>query len=178
MTRRKDRPYLQFPYLPENPDITKGGEQFHAYPAKSFLGGQGVFAYYVIMLLGHEELPAFLALLQSRFSTTEPLNESIVENEYQESLALSYREAFGGYLVEATTNSIPLLHSFDDLFKHPEPPWIVFPNMDSIEADLPKQGNLEYWWEHIWFPFWTSRSESEREWFLQTAPDEWREALS
>ncbi|AGI22658.1 hypothetical protein H681_03880 [Pseudomonas sp. ATCC 13867] len=177
MTRRKERPDTHFPYLPENPDITRGGEQFHAYPAKSFLGEQGVFAYYVIMLLGHEELSAFLALLQSRFSTTELLNESIVDNEYQESLALSYREEFGGYLVEATTNSISLLRSFDTLFTAPPAPWVVFPGMDPIEANLPKQGSLEYWWENIWVPFWTSRSESERELFLQTAPDDWREVL-
>ncbi|WP_157763333.1 hypothetical protein [Pseudomonas citronellolis] len=175
---RQERPACLFPYLPENPSIIKGNEQFNSYPPKSFLGSQGNYAYYVVMVLGHEELPELLTLIKSRFSATESINESILSNENQESLALSYRDEFGGILVEATTNSISLLQSFDERFMCPPAPWIAFPDMAPIEASLPKQGNLEYWWDHIWTPFWTSQSASEKEQYLHNATEEWREVLS
>ena len=175
---RQQWPSSHFPYLPENPEITKGSEKFHTYPPKCFLGSQGNYAYYVEMALENEELPILLALIKSHFPTTEPINQSMFSNENQESLVLSYRDEFGGILVEATTNSISLLQSFDERFRCPPAPWIAFPDMAPIEASLPKQGSLEYWWHHIWTPFWTSQSASEKEQYLHNATEEWREILS
>ncbi|WP_254471218.1 hypothetical protein [Pseudomonas triclosanedens] len=167
----------KFPECPDNPIIVNGSESFLSYPAKTYLGAQGANAYYMIAVLRNAELPKLKALVQSRFHSQEPVNDSIVQSELQEALAMSYREEFGGVLVELTTNSVPLLQSIDKLFDSPPAPWLAFPHLEPIEVILPKQGSLEYWWDHIWHPYWSSLSPNEKEQYRQSAPTAWREVL-
>lgn len=175
---RSKRPNASSPYIPGNPSIVKGSESFRAYPAKTYLGEQGENAYHLIAALTHENFQKFKPLVCSHFHSRELASDFIMQNEHQESLAVSYREEFGGTLVEATTNSIPLLRSIDELFNSPPAPWFAFPRLDPIEAMLPNQGSLEYWRDHIWIPYWSSLTPSEKEQFLRDAPQAWREVLA
>lgn len=167
-----------FPRVTNNPNITTGSEHFHAYPAKTFLGAQGVCAYHFLATLDHAQLPALEAIVEKHFPGQLLSINSTKRNAHQEALAISYQEEFGGILIEATTNSIPLLRSIDHLLKAPKAPWEVFPDMQPIEAVLSKQGSLEFWWNHIWLPFWDSRTASEKEQYLLRATNEWRQELS
>jgi hypothetical protein len=161
-----------------NPNITTGSENFRAYPAKTFLGTQGAFAYHFLATLDHEQLPALKAIVEEHFPGQLLTTDSTKRNANQEALAISFREEFCAVLIEATTNSIPLLRSIDHLFKAPRAPWEAFPDMKPIEAVLSKQGSLEFWWDHIWLPFWESCTASEKEQYLLSATSEWREVLS
>ena len=169
----------QFPLALHNPDLTKGGERFNPYPAKIFLGGQSLYAYYLIVMIKHDDAPELQELIASRFGNQELINGTTLRNDNQETLAIAYHEEFGGIVVEATTNSIPLIRDLDSHFPAPPPPWTAFPEMEPIEAEMGKQGSLEYWWSRIWLPFWSTRTPIEKEQYLldNGASAEWREVL-
>lgn len=175
----KERPHAAFSPEPENPEIAKGNERFSPYPAKTFLGGQNLYAYYLIVMLKHDDFPVLQGVIAARFGSQDLKNGTTLSNANQETLAIAYREEFGGIVVEATTNSIPLIHEFDSHFPAPPPPWISFPKMEPIEAQMDKQGSLEYWWDHIWLPFWSARTPVEKERYLldNEASAEWCEVL-
>jgi len=177
---RKEHPHTHFSPAPDNPDIAKGNERFKPYPAKTFLGGQNLYAYYLLVMLKHDDFPELQALIATRFGDQELKNGTTLRNENQESLAVAYHKEFGGIVVEATTNSIPLIREFDSHFPAPPPPWIAFPKMQPIEAQMDKQGSLEYWWSRIWLPFWSTRTPVEKERYLldNGASAEWSEVLS
>lgn len=176
---RKEKPHPHFSPVPDNPDIAKGNERLNPYPAKTFLGGQNLYAYYLIVMLKHDDFPELQALIATRFGNQELKSGTTLCNENQESLAVAYHEEFGGIVVEATTNSTPLIREIDSHFPAPPPPWIAFPKMEPIEAQMSMQGSLEYWWSHIWLPFWSTRSPFEKEQYLldNGATAEWSEAL-
>ncbi len=175
----KQRPTMYFLPAPDNADITKGNERFNPYPAKTFLDAQNLYAYYLIFMLKHNELPTLQALVASRFNNQELKSGITLRNENQESLAVTYHEEFGGIVVEATTNSTPLIRAVDSHFSNPPPPWIAFPKMDPVEIQMNKQGKLEYWWSRIWLPFWSTRTPIEKEQYLvgNSATADWREVL-
>lgn len=177
---QKERSHLHFPPVLDNPEIVKGTERFNPYPAKTFLGEQNLHAYYLIFMLKHDSFLELQALLASRFGNQELSSDTILRNENQEVLALSYRQEFGGIIVEATTNSMPLIRALDARFPAPPPPWSAFPNMEPIEAAMNKQGSLEYWWNRIWLPFWSTRTLLEKEEYLMKndVSVEWREVLT
>ncbi|VXB04184.1 conserved hypothetical protein [Pseudomonas sp. 8AS] len=177
---RKEHPNTNFAPVPDNPDIAKGNERFNPYPAKTFLGGQHLYAYYLIVMLKHDDAPKLQELIATRFGNQELKNGTTLCNENQESLAVAYHDEFGGIVVEVTTNSIPLIRELDSHFPAPPPPWIAFPKMEPIEAQMDKQGSLEYWWNHIWLPFWSTRTPIEKERYLleNGATAEWSEVLS
>lgn len=164
---------------PGNPNIAKGDERFNPYPAKTFLGGQSLYAYYLIVMLKHDDFPELQELIATRFGNQELKNGTTLRNENQESLAVTYHEKFGGIVVEATTNSTPLIRAFDSHFPAPIAPWISFPKMEPIEAQMGMQGSLEYWWSHIWMPFWSTRTPIQKEQYLlaNSATAQWREVL-
>lgn len=166
-----------FPYLPENSRITTGAEELRAYPEKTFLASQGAYAYHLLLVIPMTETPTLLNLLESQFAITSLTQES-AKNSNQESIFISSRMEFGGLLVEMTTNSVELLTSIDSIFQFPPPPWIAFPYIDPIEITLPKQGSLEYWYDHIWSPYWSSRSDKEKLEFLENTPLEWKEFIN
>ena len=176
---QKERPHLHFPPVLDNPNIAKGNEHFNPYPAKTFLGEQNLYAYYLMVMLEHDDFLELQALIASRFGNQELKNDSILLNDKQEALAITYRQEFGGIVVEATTNSTPLIRAFDARFPAPPPPWSAFPNMEPIEAEMNKQGSLEYWWNRIWLPFWSTRTPVEKEEYLMKndATVEWCEVL-
>jgi hypothetical protein len=177
---RKERCHSHFAPAPDSPDIVKGNERFNPYPAKTFLGEQNLYAYYLIVLLKHDEFSALQELITSRFGNQALKNGTTLRNENQESLAIAYHEEFGGIVVEATTNSAPLIRSFDSHFLAPPPPWFAFPKMEPIEVEMDKQGSLEYWWSRIWLPFWSTRTPFEKEQYLLNngATAAWSEVLT
>lgn len=176
---RKEHPNTNFAPVPDNPDIAKGSERFNPYPTKIFLGEQNLYAYYLIIMLKHGGLPELQKIIATRFGNQELKNGTTLRNESQESLAVAYHEEFGGIVVEISTNSIPLIRKLDSHLPPPPPPWIAFPKMEPIEAQMDKQGSLEYWWNRIWLPFWSTRTPVEKERYLldNGATVEWSEVL-
>jgi hypothetical protein len=154
---RKDKPHLYFSPQPDNQDIVKGGERFNPYPEKTFLGEQGLYAYYVLMVLKYDEFSLIQKVIVRRLGNHDLKNGTILRNQNQESLAISYYEDFGG-----------------------APPWVVFPKLEPIELEMNKQGSIDYWWSHIWLPFWSTRTEAEKRQYLfdNRANAKWSEALS
>jgi hypothetical protein len=177
---RKDKPHLYFSPQPDNQDIVKGGERFNPYPEKTFLGEQGLYAYYVLMVLKYDEFSLIQKVIVRRLGNHDLKNGTILRNQNQESLAISYYEDFGGVVVEVTTNSLPMILEIDAHSFAPAPPWVVFPKLEPIELEMNKQGSIDYWWSHIWLPFWSTRTEAEKRQYLfdNRANAKWSEALS
>lgn len=176
---RNDRPQSPFAAA-ESSEIVTGHEHWCAYPAKTFLGTQGLCAYYLIFLLQPHGLSGLRELIATHFGQQEVSSGETLSNDNKEALAIAYREEFGGIVVEITTNSIAFIQALDAFVPAPPPPWTAFPSMQPIEAQLNKQGSLEFWWEHIWLPFWTALTPEQQAQYLRDhrASQAWVEVLS
>jgi hypothetical protein len=90
----------------------------------------------------------------------------------------SLRPEFGGAVVELVTNSVAFLEMLDALCLQPPPPWVVFPDADAASLGS-LQGDMQYWWDWFWVPFWAAADEGERVRYLEkySARRGWVECL-
>ncbi|OMQ18214.1 hypothetical protein [Serratia oryzae] len=94
-------------------------------------------------------------------------NEAIVLNVYND---------FEGEVVRIITNSEIFVRKLWELKITPPPPWISFPEIDPDGLGS-MQGNLSFWWDWMWLPFWNSMDTSEKKYYLiaHSAPLNWIE---
>jgi hypothetical protein len=139
-----------------------------------------LYAYFVLMALKYDEFSLIQNIIVRRFGNYILKNGTILRNQNQESLAISYHEDFGGVVVEITTNSLPMILAIDAHSFIPAPPWAAFPKLEPIELEMNKQGSMDYWWSHIWLPFWLTRTGAEKRQYLldNRANKKWSEVLS
>lgn len=166
----------------ENPQITNGSETYLPYPKKIFLGAKGIFAYHIVMAILELEFNKLLMTINRSFSLimTDPCQEAIASNNDGQSIRISGKRDFNGFIFEITTNSRSLIEGIDSTFSSPPPPWIVFPKMEAIESVMSKQGTLDYWWTWIWLPFWSHANSDVKSNYLKVnhASEEWTEYLN
>lgn len=162
--------------------FVRGKEGFAFYPRKTFLGQQGLFAYHTILMIAGSEFEGFRELVRTVFDqiTIKQDQESICTSGDRSTLKLAVRREFNGLIIELITNSKTFLERLDVSFNAPPPPWFAFPDMESIEVIMNKQGSLEYWWDWIWNPFWEHASAETRADYLSAhkASVEWAEYLA
>ena len=72
-----------------------------------------MYAYFVLMALKYDEFSLIQNIIVRRFGNYILKNGTILRNQNQESLAISYHEDFGGVVVEITTNSLPMILAID-----------------------------------------------------------------
>lgn len=176
----KGRSHIYFSFMPSNSNIVNGGENFRPYPEKTFLIDRGLCAYYVLLLLRQDEFSWLQKIIKARFGSDSLKSDVTYRSASDEALAISYHEDFGGLLVEMTTNSLAVILEIDSCSFIPEPPWALFPKLEPVELEINKQGSVEYWWEHIWLPFWSSLAVSEKYQYLHdnNASAQWVECLA
>ncbi|WP_417660876.1 hypothetical protein [Pseudomonas sp.] len=159
--------------------IVNGTENFNAYPKKVYLGEQNLCAYYIVIFTTLEQLLLLRTIISEKFNIDLPYDRTTVTTKNSETLSLSYQQVFSEILVELTTNSTRIISVIDELFEIPAPPWHAFSNLQPIEAVMSKQGELEYWWNWVWLPYWDNCTPAERNNYLSTvgATQEWQEYL-
>ncbi|MBV6821292.1 hypothetical protein KWG64_25460 (plasmid) [Rahnella sp. PD12R] len=94
-------------------------------------------------------------------------NESVAYHSYND---------FGGSVIRLITNSEGLIRKIWAFHTTPPPPWVSFPHIDPDGLGS-MQGNLSFWWDWMWLPFWKSMDASEQKKYLiaHSAPSSWVE---
>ncbi len=91
----------------------------------------------------------------------------------QEAISLKSEPLGAGFTLLLVSNSIDLLEALPDL--SPPAPWQAFPGVDASGLGS-REGSLDYWWRHYWWPYWQSLTQVQRnEWLHDAAhPEDWR----
>jgi hypothetical protein len=157
-----------------------GAHEFRAYPAKSLLKDQGVFAYRLEFATFEADANLVMNALTSQFDW--PLHEPFQEGKARQgnkSTHFSIRREFGGAVIVMVTNSTELITRIDALDLQPPPPWLVFPHADPLTLGS-LQGSMEYWWDWLFSPFWNTLDAEDREIYLKrySANQDWGDFLS
>lgn len=87
---------------------------------------------------------------------------SISDTGQNVAVYLCQHSAFGGTMVTLVTNDLPCVDRIQAEHNWLVPlPTVAFPDVepDSL-GEL--QGDLAYWWDYYWRPFWLSRSQQQR----------------
>jgi len=154
-------------------------ENLSAYPHKVLLADQGVFAYRMEFATFEADAARVVGAIAAEFPlpSLASFQDGQVRNE-RTAAHFSLRPEFRGAVVVIVTNALPLIAAIDALKLQPPPPWIVFPDADpSALGSL--QGDIEYWWDWLFLPFWSAADEATRSRYLTTYPtnEDWLEFL-
>ncbi|MEL4243013.1 hypothetical protein [Shewanella xiamenensis] len=131
-------------------------------------------AYQLHCLLNEQDKQRLDTLLcQAGFEHVDsdaPFNGVLHHTHLQTTVFLQQYADFAGFCVLLITNDINLLQQLITFKAAPPAPWESFPDVDPDTLGS-LQGNLEFWCDAFWRPYWLSLGETER---LQY-PINWRE---
>lgn len=164
--QRKELRELQARFLRER--MPEAIHRTAVYPPSRFLGEQDIYAELVQLHVRDEELETLLQLV-GRYFPLLPLSSGgkiDVSNDLGESLRLSRWSEFNGTRVDLLTNSAFLIRGIQGQLLPPPAPWQAFPGISDPDALGSLQGDIEYWWDHFWSPFWNGLSPVQREAYL------------
>lgn len=155
------------------PDIDLPTNQ--AYPLVTQIMQAGIYAYQVHCLLTLEGKQTLDTLIDNAGFAALPehaasFNGLIIHPTQATSLQLQQYADFAGICVSLITNDKALLEqliAFKSTLPHP---WESFPNVDPDTLGS-LQGNIDFWCNYFWQPYWLSLSVAER---LQY-PENWQE---
>ncbi len=101
------------------------------------------------------------------------------ENKGSCHLFISIGEEFSGAILSIISDDISVFERIAEANSSPPPPWVAFPDVDEPLKLGSLQGDLEYWWDGYWLPFWENLSSEERVMYLQKyeATDDWRQCI-
>lgn len=99
---------------------------------------------------------------------------------------LATEDRFSGKTVRLLTNDIDLLKSISATHFSPPPPWIAWYELGPTGL-LARQGDAEFWFDHVWDRFWNNLNPEEKksylsDWRMKTksyiSDEEWNEWIS
>lgn len=90
-----------------------------------------------------------------------PFNGVLHHTNLQTTVFLQQYADFAGFCVLLITNDINLLQQLITFKAAPPAPWESFPDVDPDTLGS-LQGNLEFWCDAFWRPYWLSLGETER----------------
>ncbi|MNF89200.1 hypothetical protein D3C84_717150 [compost metagenome] len=136
-------------------------------------------AYQVRFLVSVEYLERlFQVFMQAGYVVDPELNTQVMMKSSQETAArkamLFLNPAFAGVLVSFASNDLDVLEAMQCSIWIPSQPAESFPWLDPQSLGS-LQGDVEYWWNHLWLPFWVSLSLKEQADFA--LEPEWREFM-
>ncbi len=85
-------------------------------------------------------------------------------DEYDRHVLVSTKSEFSGEMVRLFTNDVELLNTLTAARFNPPAPWVAFPESGPLIFNL--QGDAQYWYEHVWDPYWENLSLAEQSDFL------------
>lgn len=146
-----------------------------AYPPVLPMAKANIFGYQMHCLLTYEGKEALDRLLrEAGFKILPALTEhfsGLIEHSTNEtSLILNQYIDFSGVCINLVTNDNALIMALVNFKSTPPNPWESFPDIDPDTLGS-LQGNIDFWCNYFWRPYWLSLSDTER---LQY-PENWRE---
>lgn len=137
-----------------------------------------IAAYIVRFLVSGNGLDMFLhVLVKLGYKVESELNTQILTRSgplWSKKVMLFLSPSFSGVVISLTSNDLDVIAALQQERFEPPLPSESFPSIDP-EGLGSLQGDMEYWWGHLWFPFWQSLS-PERQSALDLDP-EWREFI-
>lgn len=145
-----------------------------AYPLVTPITQTELSAYQLHCLLNDQDKQRLDTLLcQAGFEhvgSDMPFNGLLHHTHLQTTVFLQQYADFAGICVLLITNDINLLQQLIAFKAAPPPPWESFPNVDPDTLGS-LQGNIEFWCDAFWRPYWFSLNDIER----QQYPTNWCE---
>lgn len=146
-----------------------------AYPLVTPTTQSELSAYQLHCLLNDEDKQRLDSLLywagfEQIVSSDAPFNGVLHHASQQTTVFLQQYADFAGFCVLLITNDINLLQQLIAFKAMPPAPWESFPDVDPDTLGS-LQGNIGFWCDAFWRPYWLSLGETER---LQY-PTNWRE---
>lgn len=135
-------------------------------------------AYIIRFLVSEDDRDTLMQLLAGlSYEVLPELSTQVVRRSADETgrkLMLFLHPSFSGTVVSIASDDLDVLDLLQTTKLYPPLPRDSFPWIDpEIMGAL--QGDIEYWWDQFWLPFWESLSQDE-----QSALDlesEWREFI-
>lgn len=118
-----------------------------------------------------------LALSQIGYLVHPELNTQVIERSDDPSdrkMVLFLHPSFAGTVVSFASDDLDVIDALQQTRVEPPLPADSFPWIDPAGLGS-LQGDIEYWWTHLWLPFWLSLSQ-DRQSALDLEP-EWREFI-
>ncbi|MDR2365943.1 MAG: hypothetical protein LBD68_08855 [Zoogloeaceae bacterium] len=150
------------------------------YPAKASLVSTGLYAYRLFFLISDAAADRVRQAIKTAFSDASESPYFVLETTNQKGFSINVsiqaEQTLHGTLIEMVTNNADLLAALDDLELEPMTPWSVFPELDPDSMGS-LQGNIEFWWNHFFLPFWNFLDADGKKRYLDKAPSGWAEFI-
>lgn len=134
-----------------------------------------IFGYQLHCLLTYQGKEALDTLLRDAGfmalpAVTDHFSGLIEHSTNETRIFLSQYADFAGICIDLVTNNNALLAALVNFKSAPPNPWESFADVDPDTLGS-LQGNIDFWCNYFWRPYWLSLSDTER---LQY-PENWRE---
>ncbi|CAE6846447.1 hypothetical protein [Paraburkholderia aspalathi] len=140
-------------------------ENTPSYPGAVWLGDIGVRAFVQTETIEPNRVDAYMDLVQT--GRQAPVPRHFITKPrvgYDRHVLVSAKPEFSGEMVRLLTNDVELLTKLAAARFNPPVPWVAFPESGPLIFDL--QGDTQYWYEHVWDPYWENLSLAEQSDFL------------
>lgn len=131
------------------------------YPKAEHFGSFGLEAFFIFLNIDINAFPACFNLIKQG---KNEVSKNHFEAEGKHTF-LNISEEFCGRNVRLLTNDIDLIQTISKRRFGPPPPWIVWYELGPTGV-LARQGNAEFWFAHVWDPFWNNLNSEERTSYL------------
>ncbi|EEA03514.1 hypothetical protein BH160DRAFT_1195 [Burkholderia sp. H160] len=132
-----------------------------AYIALRDLGDIGVTAFLVRQTIEVTQLQSYIMTIRDGRDETDWQHNSQGDLH---TLVRHDRE-FAGLNMQLLTNDVALIRRLASPGFNPPCPWVAFHELGPTVGSL--QGNAEYWYHHIWDPYWEALSLDDQSEFLE-----------
>jgi hypothetical protein len=153
-------------------------QAYRGYPASLPLDA-GIEAYLVRFLVSEGCMERLtLALSQIGYLVSPRLNTQVIERSddpLDRKMVLFLHPSFAGTVVSFASDDLDVLEALQQTKLEPPLPADSFPWIDP-EGLGSLQGDVEYWWMHLWLPFWVSLNQEEQ--LALDLEPEWREFMA
>lgn len=145
------------------------------YPSITPMAKADIFGYQLHCLLTYQGKEALDTLLRDAgfmalHAVTDHFSGLIEHSTNETRIFLSQYADFAGICIDLVTNNNALLAALVNFKSAPPNPWESFADVDPDTLGS-LQGNIDFWCNYFWRPYWLSLSDTER---LQY-PENWRE---
>ncbi|WP_151069637.1 hypothetical protein [Cupriavidus oxalaticus] len=147
----------------------------------SLLSRVGINAFYAHFQLESSRVHEFMSIVDVGFDKIdENLYMKRSDNEAGDFfIVVAFGSEFSGSVVSMMANDISVFDRIEVNNSSPPPPWVAFPELREPRKLGFLQGDIEYWWDNYWSPFWESLTAEEREEYLRSrgATEEWKSCI-
>lgn len=139
----------------------------------------GIDAYLVRFLASESSLESLIkTLAQIGYLVLPELDTQVIARSGDHSgkkVMLFLHPSFAGTIVSFASDDLDVLDALQQTRLEPPLPADSFPWIDP-EGLGSLQGDVEYWWMHLWLPFWVSLNQEEQ--LALDLEPEWREFMA